>query len=143
MFQDCTKSEYTLGYDPKFKEPATLELVDIIEDAYIAGYKKNYIAKLLRDEMEMKYVNADSLCAKVWKELMKKGSNRIDGMLERNLQRLEFMYAKAVAEGDNKSALTAIDTLNKLCQLYKEKVQITTDEYIIDLLGNSGEKEEN
>lgn len=140
MFERLEKSKMSMGYDPKFDERETLELVDAIKDAYIAGYRRNTIAKLLCEETDMKYQYAQALTGKVWKMLMKDSNNRTEGMKEKNIQRLEFLYAKCVDQNDMKNALSALDQLSKLCQLYKEKVEITTDEYVLDLVGD-GEKE--
>lgn len=139
MFENLTKSEYSMGYDPSWKEQATLELVDTIKDAYIAGYRRNTIAKLLCEEMDMKYQYAQALTGKVWKMVVKDSNDRTEGMKEKNIQRLEFLYAKCVEQNDMKNALSALDQLSKLCQLYKEKVEITTDEYIIDLIGDNAQ----
>lgn len=140
MFENCTKSQYPTGYDTKFKEPETIEILEIAKDAIIAGYKKNTIAKMLCNELSMKYVYAQALATKAWKQVMETGKDRTDGMREKNIQRLEFLYAKAVDMNDMKNAISALDQINKLCQLYKEKVEITTDEYVLDLVGD-GEKE--
>ena len=140
MFENIKKSKYTQGYDPKYKEPQTLEMLEVAKDAIIGGYKKTYVAKLLCEEMQMKYQYAQAIAAKAWKEVMTAGKDRTDGMREKNLQRLEFLYAKCVEQNDMKNALGALEQLNKLCQLYKEKVEITTDEYIIDLVGDNASK---
>lgn len=129
MFENHTKSKYAQGYDPKFKEEATKLLVDTIEDAYLAGYKKNYIAKLLCEEMGLKCTYAQALCSKVWSMIMDKGEKRADGMKERNLQRLEFLYAESVKAGDVKNALSAIDQLNKLCQLYRTDINVSSEQF--------------
>lgn len=121
----------------KLKEPATLELVDAIKDAYLAGYRRNTIAKRLCDEMDFKFDYAQALASKVWKLVMKDSSDREDGIKEKNLARLEHIYHKAMETGDLKNALSAIESLNKLCGLYKNKVELSTDEYVLDLLGNS------
>lgn len=142
MFENHTKSKYSTGYDPKFKEPETVEILETAKDAIIGGYKKNTIAKLLCNELDMPYVQAQALAAKAWKEVMATGKDREEGMREKNIQRLEFLYAKCVDQNDIKNALSALDQLSKLCMLYKEKIQITTDEYVIDLLGD-GEKTTN
>lgn len=140
MFENHTKSDFPQGYDPKFKEPATIDIIETAKDAYLAGYKKNYIAKLLCQEMGMKFDYAQFLATKAWKEVMKTAKDREDGMREKNIQRLEFLYAKCVDQNDMKNAISTLDQINKLCQLYKEKVEITTDEYVLDLVGD-GEKE--
>lgn len=137
MFENCKKSQYQTGYDSKFKEPETIEILEIAKDAIIGGYKKNTLAKLLCNELDMKFVYAQALAAKAWKEVMQTGKDREEGMRERNMQRLEFIYGEAMKNGDYKAANTAVDLLNKMGQFYKERIEVTTDEYVIDLLGNA------
>lgn len=135
MFERLTKSKMSMGYDPKFAERETLELVDAIKDAFIAGYRRNTIAKLLCEEMDMKYQYAQALTGKVWKMVVKDSNDRTEGMKEKNLQRLEFLYSKAVEQNDMKNAINALDQINKLCQLYKEKIEVSGEEYVLDLIG--------
>ena len=137
MFENHKKSQYSQGYDPKFKEPETIEILETAKDAYIAGYKKNTLAKLLCNELGLKYEQAQFLATKAWKDTIKAGKDREDGLRERNMQRLEFIYAEAMKNGDYKAANTAVDLLNKMGQYYKERIEVTTDEYVIDLLGNA------
>ena len=129
MFQNHKKSQYSQGYDPKFKEPETIEILETAKDAIIGGYKKNTIAKLLCNELDMKYEQAQFIAAKAWRDVMKTGKEREDGLKERNMQRLEFIYAEAMKNGDLKAANTAIDLLNKMGQFYKEKVELSTDDF--------------
>lgn len=129
MFENHKKSQYSQGYDPKFKEPETIEILETAKDAIIGGYKKNTIAKLLCNELDMKYDQAQFIAAKAWRDVMKTGKEREDGLKERNMQRLEFIYAEAMKNGDLKAANTAIDLLNKMGQFYKEKVELSTDDF--------------
>ena len=135
MFENHTKSQYSAGYDPKFKEQATIDILETAKDAYIAGYKKNTIAKLLCNELGLKFDQAQFLATKAWKDVLKAGKDREEGLRERNMQRLEFIYAEAMKNGDLKAANTAVDLLNKMGQFYKERIEVTTDEYVLDLIG--------
>ena len=137
MFENHKKSQYSQGYDPSWKEPETIEILETAKDAIIGGYKKNTIAKLLCNELGLKYEQAQFLATKAWKDTIKAGKDREDGLRERNMQRLEFIYAEAIRNGDYKAANTAVDLLNKMGQFYKERIEVTTDEYVIDLLGNA------
>ena len=129
MFEHCEKSQYSQGYDVKFKEPATVEMLEIAKDAIISGYKKNTIAKLLCNEVGLKFDAAQFVATKAWKDVLKAGKDREEGLRERNMQRLEFIYAEAMKNGDYKAANTAVDLLNKMGQFYKEKVELSTDEF--------------
>lgn len=135
MFENHKKSQYSQGYDPKFKEPETIEILETAKDAIIGGYKKNTIAKLLCNELDLKYEQAQFIAAKAWKDVMKTGKEREDGLRERNMQRLEFIYGEAMKNGDYKAANTAVDLLNKMGQFYKERIEVTGEEYVLDLIG--------
>ena len=135
MFENCKKSQYATGYDSKFKEPETVEMLEIAKDAIISGLKKNTVAKHLCEETGMKFVYAQALAAKAWREVMATGKDRTEGMREKNIQRLEFLYARCVDQNDMKNALSALDQLSKLCMLYKEKIEVTGEEYVLDLIG--------
>lgn len=123
----------------KLKEPATLELVDAIKDAYLAGYRRNTIAKRLCDEMDFKFDYAQALASKVWKLVMKDSSDREDGIKEKNLARLEHIYHKAMETGDLKNAIAAVDQLNKLCKLYTNKVEVSTNDFEFTIGETKGE----
>lgn len=135
MFENCKPSKYSQGYDPKFKEPETIEILETAKDAIIGGYKKNTVAKLLCNELDMKYANAQALAAKAWKEVMATGKDREEGMREKNIQRLEFLYAKCVDQNDIKNALSALDQLSKLCLLYKDKIELSTEDFEFQIGG--------
>ena len=129
MFENCEKSKFSQGYDPSWKEPATIEMLEIIKDAYIAGYKKNTLAKLLCNELGLKFEQAQFVATKGWKDVLKAGKDREDGLRERNMQRLEFIYGEAMKNGDYKAANTAVDLLNKMGQFYKTNVELSTDQF--------------
>lgn len=142
MFENLPKSKYAnaLGYDPSLKEQATIDIMEAIKDAFLDGYSKNYIAKLLVDEMGFKALNAHALTGKVFTQIVNDKEKRETGMKQKNIARLERVYAKAIDNNDLKNAISALDQLNKLTGLYREKIELTTNEYVIDLLGDGGEK---
>jgi hypothetical protein len=129
LFENCQKSQYSQGWDTKLKEPATIEIMEIAKDAIIAGYKKNTLAKMMCQELDMPYAQAQAFAGKCWKQVMQIGKDRTEGMKEKNIQRLEFLYAKCVDQNDMKNALSALDQLNKLTQLYKTNVELSTDQF--------------
>ena len=48
-----------------------------------------------------------------------------------NIARLDQLYSEAIAEGDRKNALKAIDIQQKSIGAYEQKVNITSDEPIV------------
>lgn len=135
MFENLEKSKYAnaLGYDPKFKEQETIDIMEAIKDAFLDGYSKNYIAKLLVDEMGFKALNAHALTGKVFTQIVNDKEKREEHMKEKNIARLERVYARAVDSGDYKNALSALDQLNKLTGLYREKIELSTNDFEFNL----------
>lgn len=135
MFENLEKSKYAnaLGYDPKFKEQETIDIMEVIKDAFLDGYSKNYIAKLLVDEMGFKALNAHALTGKVFTQIVNDKEKREEHMKEKNIARLERVYARAVDSGDYKNALSALDQLNKLTGLYREKIELSTNDFEFNL----------
>lgn len=135
MFENLPKSKYAnaLGYDPKYKEQETIDIMEAIKDAFLDGYSKNYIAKLLVDEMGFKALNAHALTGKVFTQIVNDKEKREEHMKEKNIARLERVYARAVDSGDYKNALSALDQLNKLTGLYREKIELSTNDFEFNL----------
>lgn len=130
-----------MGYDPKLKEQATLNIIEAIKEALLDGYTKNTVANLLSQELDFKSQYAHALTGKVFTMIVNDKEKREEHMKEKNIARLEHIYARAVDNNDFKNALSALEQLNKLTGLYREKIELTTNEYVIDLLGDGGEKE--
>lgn len=133
MFENLPKSKYSMGYDPKLKEQESLDIMEAIKDAFLDGYTKNYIAKLLVDEMGFKALNAHALTGKVFTMIVNDKEKREEHMKEKNIARLERVYARAIDSGDLKNALSALDQLNKLTGLYKNKVELSTNDFEFNL----------
>lgn len=135
MFENLPKSKYAkaLGYDPKLKEQETIDIMEAIKDAFLDGYSKNYIAKLLVDELGFKSLNAHTLAGKVFTQIVNDKEKRETHMKEKNIARLERVYARAVDSGDLKNALSALDQLNKLTGLYREKIELSTNDFEFNL----------
>ena len=131
MFENLPKSKYAkaMGYDPKFKEQETLDIIEAIKEALLDGYTKNYVAKRLADEMGFKSINAHTLTGKVFTMITNDKEKREEHMKEKNIARLERVYAKAIDNNDLKNAISALETLNKICGLYKNKLELSTDEF--------------
>lgn len=146
MFENLPKSKYAnaLGYDPKLKEQSTLDIVEKIKEAFLDGYTKNTIANMLNKELGLKSINAHALAGKVFTMIVNDKDKREDHMKEKNIARLERVYARAVDNNDLKTAISAIDTLNKLTGLYREKIELSTNEFEFQIGGtkNDDDKQE-
>ena len=133
MFQDLTPSKYSCGYDQKFKEEETIAIVERAKQALLDGHTQYFVAKTLALELDIKTLYARAIVTRAFKELSKEGTKREEGMLEKNLQRLEHIYGRAMDTGDLKQAIAALDTINKLLHLYKEKIEVSSDDFVFKI----------
>lgn len=133
MFEALDKSKYKQGYDPKFKEEETIAIVERAKQALLDGHTQYFVAKTLALEMDIKTLYARAIVTRAFKELSKEGTKREEGMLEKNLQRLEHIYGRAMDTGDLKQAIAALDTINKLLHLYKEKIEVSSDDFVFKI----------
>ena len=129
MFENLEKSKYSMGYDPSWKEQATINIVEAIKEALLDGYSKNTVANLLSQELDFKSQYAHALAGKVFTMIVNDKEKREDGMKQKNIARLEHIYARAVDNNDLKNAISALDQLNKLTGLYREKIEVSTNDF--------------
>lgn len=118
-----------MGYDPSWKEQATINIVEAIKEALLDGYSKNTVANLLSQELDFKSQYAHALAGKVFTMIVNDKEKREDGMKQKNIARLEHIYARAVDNNDLKNAISALDQLNKLTGLYREKIEVSTNDF--------------
>lgn len=133
MFEDLTPSKYSQGFDAKYKEEETIAIVERAKQALLDGHTQYFVAKTLALEMDIKTLYARAIVTRAFKELSKEGTKREEGMLQKNLQRLEHIYGKCMDSGDYKQAIAALDTINKLLHLYKEKIEVSSDDFVFKI----------
>lgn len=128
-------------YDVEFKDEQTVDLVDRIEDLLIGGYKQNTIAREMVIQFGFSRYNASMVVKYAFNHIVRNGIQRKEKMLEKNLARLEHLYGECMKNNDRKTAISTIDTMNKLCGLYKEKIEVTKNDFEFHL--GSGKVEDN
>lgn len=110
--------------DVKLRVLYTLELI-----------RKGYSNTKILDELYSKYNISHSTAYKyIHKAIKYIDDNKTDisnYIIAKQNERLEEVLKKAVEAKNFKSALMAIDLINKLNQLYKDKVEVTSTEPIV------------
>lgn len=122
-------TQYTKGYDILFKDDQTLMLVDKIIDLILNGYKQAYICKQMVSELGFKRIYAGNVYTYAFRKMQGDNQKREEGMKEKNLARLEHLYKRAIERDDIKTANQLIETMNKMCGVYKEKIEVSTTDF--------------
>ena len=91
------------------------------------GYSDSDIYKMLNTQYDYTNQSARSLLYNVKKRLEEETAQLMDGLVERNLTRLEAIIQESYDKEKFKELLSAIDLQNKLANLYKQKVEIDTN----------------
>ena len=131
--------KFTMGWDPKMKDPDTLLLVEYVKDLLIEGYKSHYLAKRLVDELGFKGGYADAFICKCYKRMQANINLDPDVIKSENVRKLYHIYEQAVQTGNYKAATSAIAEINKLCGLNKTTVKVESEEFQFLLGGERSE----
>ena len=91
------------------------------------GYSDQDVYKMLNTQYDYTTQSARSLLNNVKKRLEEETAQLMDGLVERNLTRLEAIIQESYDKEKFKELLSAIDLQNKLANLYKQKVEIDTN----------------
>lgn len=128
------ESQYTkTQFDFSFREEWTRNVASVIEDLITNGYARKTIIKSLMLELNFKLVNAQALYTKVEGKLFKSGLELKKVMLAKNIIRLEKLYREAVDEKNVSNCLKVIELLNKTCDLYKNNIEISQNNFVYQL----------
>lgn len=120
-------------YDLSFREQWTKDLVEHIKVLHLNGYAHNTIVSALVNELGFLRSNARNLSVKVDNTIHCKGNERKKTMQQRNIIRLEHIYAICLQQGDITNALKTIDLLNKTCDVYKNNINIEQTAFTFQL----------
>ena len=131
------ESQYSkTQFDMSMKEDFTRDLADLIEHCILGGLARQTIVEALCKELNFKYPNAKILYQKVESKIYKKGTEKKNTMLSKNILRLEFIYNESMKNGNIQNALKAIDLLNKVCNLYSNNIEVTQTAFTFQLGNN-------
>lgn len=127
-------STYTkTQFDYQLKEDWTKDVVDVIEELILNGLSRHTIIDSLVEELKFTVVNARTLYNKVESKVYKKGADKKKLMLSKNIMRLEHIYNKSMRENNIANALKAIETLNKMCNIYTNQIELNQNNFVFRL----------
>ena len=132
------------GYDPKnypYKHGIDITLNDVISqkvvsqisDLILCGYTDSTIKNKLYEAYKVNSYQAQTIINKAHKYLSDYTEEQEKNLLHKQNSRLFGLYRAAMNKGDNKTALSILQEINKLNRLYVNKIEISSDAFVLDL----------
>ena len=132
------------GYDPKnypYKQGIDITLNDVISqkivsqisDLILCGYTDSTIKNKLYEAYKVNSYQAQTIINKAHKYLSDYTEEQEKNLLHKQHSRLFGLYRAAMNKGDNKTALEVLKEINKLNRLYVNKIEISSDTFVLDL----------
>ena len=132
------------GYDPKnypYKHGIDITLNDVISqkvvsqisDLILCGYTDSTIKNKLYEAYKVNSYQAQTIINKAHKYLSDYTEEQEKNLLHKQNSRLFGLYRSAMNKGDNKTALSILQEINKLNRLYVNKIEISSDTFVLDL----------
>ena len=128
-------TRYSQGYDIKFKDEDTIQLLEYTKDLLLEGIYHCTITKALREEVGIpSYRYAETIVNKATKMILidtKEAVRKVE-----NINRLDYVYRQAMASGNYKEATNALKEMDKICGFDIQKVEVGGEGQFTFQLGN-------
>lgn len=128
-------ARYSQGYDIKFKDEDTIQLLEYTKDLLLEGVYRCTVTKALREEVGIpSYRHAEAITNKATKMIMidtKEAIRKVE-----NINRLDYVYRQAMATGNLKEATNALKEMDRICGFDVQKVEVGGEGQFTFQLGN-------
>lgn len=128
-------TKYAQGYDIKFKDEDTIQLLEYTKDLLLEGVYRCTVTKALREEVGIpSYRLAEAITNKATKMILidtKEAVRKVE-----NINRLDYVYRQAMATGNLKEATNALKEMDRICGFDVQKVEVGGEGQFTFQLGN-------
>lgn len=121
------------GINPSGDDILSNLVVESVENLVLDGYSDSSIYDILYNTYGMNSWCVRFIVRKAHSTLLKKQEKQEENLLKKQNMRLFKLYRAALEREDNKSALMILQEINKLNKLYTQKIEITSDTFVLDL----------
>ena len=132
------------GYDPKNyhhkrgidatgNDIVSNKVVEQTANLILAGYTDSTIRDRLYETYSVNSYQARFIIGKAHTYIMEYEEEQEKNMLKKQNSRLFGLYRSAMNKGDEKIALAILSEINKLNKLYVNKIEISSDNFVLDL----------
>ena len=109
------------------------KVIDQAVDLLLAGYSEATARDILYETYGMNSYCVRFILGKAFTKLYADEKKETENLLKKQNMRLFRLYRNALENNDNKSALSILQEINKLNKLYVNKIEISSDTFVLDL----------
>ena len=124
---------YKQGIDITLNDVISQKIVEQISNLILSGYTDSTIKNKLYEAYKVNSYQAQTIINKAHKYLSDYTEEQEKNLLHKQNSRLFGLYRAAMNKGDNKTALQVLQEINRLNKLYVNKIEISSDTFVLDL----------
>ena len=121
------------GINPSGDDILSNLVVESVENLILDGYSDSSIYDILYNTYGMNSWCVRFIVRKAHSTLLKKQEKQEENLLKKQNMRLFKLYRSALEREDHKSALSILQEVNRLNKLYVNKIEISSDAFVLDL----------
>lgn len=121
------------GIDPTGIDVVSNKVIDQAADLLLGGYSEATARDILYECYGFNSYCAKFILGKAYTKLYADEKKEEENLLKKQNMRLFKLYRAALEREDHKSALSILQEINKLNKLYTQKIEITSDTFVLDL----------
>ena len=121
------------GINPSGDDILSNLVVESVENLILDGYSDSSVYDALYNTYGMNSWSVRFIVRKAHSSILKKQEKQEENLLKKQNMRLFKLYRSALEREDHKSALMILQEINKLNKLYVNKIEISSDAFVLDL----------
>ena len=121
------------GIDPTGIDVVSNKVIDQAVELLLGGYSEATARDILYETYGMNSYCVRFIIGKAYTKLYADEKKEEENLLKKQNMRLFKLYRSALEREDHKSALSILQEINKLNRLYVNKIEISSDAFVLDL----------
>lgn len=121
------------GIDPTGIDILSNRVVDQAVDLLLAGYSEATARDILYETYGLNSYCVRFILGKAFSKLYADEKKEEENLLKKQNMRLFRLYRSAIEKNDQKTALSILQEVNRLNKLYVNKIEISSDTFVLDL----------
>ena len=121
------------GIDPTGIDVVSNKVIEQAADLLLGGYSEATARDILYECYGLNSYCAKFILGKAFSKIYSDEKEESDNLLKKQNMRLFRLYRSALEREDHKSALMILQEINKLNKLYVNKIEISSDAFVLDL----------
>ena len=121
------------GIDPTGIDILSNRVVEQAADLLLGGYSEATARDILYETYGFNSYCAKFILGKAFSKIYSDEKEESENLLKKQNMRLFKLYRSALEREDHKAALSILQEINRLNKLYVNKIEISSDNFVLDL----------